>query len=153
MIRHPFLLAVLSLSLALGACNGNGDNDETITSVGPDSLEPDSRFTVVDTVKGSWKVSPKDANYAGFSVQITKDSLIWQNTPIKTLRPDAKGRRFYAHSGHMGLTDGQSASDSVLFEYFKRGDTLWLEYQLSSKGADGKLDRTSWLTHALLPAK
>lgn len=152
-MRHPFQFAVLSLSLALGACNGNGDNDESITSVVPDSLQPASRFTVVDTVRGNWKVASKDPNYAGFSVQITKDSLIWQNTPIKTLRPDAKGRRFYAHGGRMGLTDGLSASDSVLFEYFKRGDTLWMEYQLVSKDADGKLDRTSWLTHALLLPK
>lgn len=110
-----------------------------------------ARFAVVDTVQGNWKVAASDRMYPGVSVRITKDSLIWEKTTIKTLRPDGKGKRFYAHGGRMGLTDGVSASDSVLFEYYKKGDTLWMEYQFTTV-LDGKLDRTSPFSHALLPA-
>lgn len=140
---RPLLLPALALSLV--ACTEEATGPEEATAAG--------RYAVVDTVEGSWSVSAKDGLYAGFAVTITKDSLIWEKAPIKTLRPTADGRRFYAYGGRMGLTDGHSASDSVLFEYFKKGDTLWVEYQMTSKGADGKLDRGSWLSHALLPRK
>lgn len=143
-MRHPLLLGALALGLGLAACT----EEDSVT--GTDVVD---RFAVVDTVAGRWTVSAKDGLYAGATVQITKDSLIWDKASIKTLRPTSDGRRFYAYGGRMGLTDGKSATDSVLFEYFKQGDTLWMEYQLTSKGSDGKLDRTSWLAHALLPAK
>lgn len=163
-MRRPLLIGILALGLF--ACSeddsvtGSGDPAvvDTLSIAKPSSDSTDSlrrvaaRFAVVDTVVGSWKVAPSDGMYAGFSVQIGKDSLIWQNAWMKILRPDGKGKRFYAHGGLMGLTDGVSASDSVLFEYFKCGDTLWMEFQPTSTSTDGKLDRGSWFSHALLPA-
>jgi len=146
-MRRPLLIAILALGLS--ACGE--DDSVTGSDASASSSSSSGRFAVVDTVVGTWKVSSKDAAYAGYTVQISKDSLIWEKTAIKTLRPTANGLRFYAHGGRMGLTNGQTATDNVTFEYFMKGDTLWMEYQFTAD-PDGKLDRTSQFSHALLPA-
>lgn len=147
MHRIPLLLATCAAALLAG-CD----------SASSEELAPGGGSVVAQVdigVIGTWYGVP-GTNSASDTVRIDADSLVYIGG--FSLGPTKFGSWFYATAGtgaaagRMGITNGQTTTVNVTYEYLVSGDTLWMEFQnLAVADPDGRLDRSK--SEAFLKAK